>query len=76
MRPRGCIGAPEPSQFAYAISTIIPCAGSNNAYVSWQCNALKEQIMHLFYDKATYAIIVIVIIIIIIILKEQNTHFS
>ena len=54
---------------AYVMSTIIPCAGSNNAYVSWQCKALKEQIMHSFYDNAAYAIIIIII-------KEQNTHFS
>ena len=67
MRLRRCAGAPEPSQFAYAISTIIPCAGSNNANVSWQCKALKEQILHSFYDNAAYAIIII---------KEQNTHFS
>ena len=46
MRLRGCAGAPEPLLFAYAISIIIPCAGSNNAYVSWQRKALKEQIMH------------------------------
>ena len=69
MRLRGCAGTPEPSQFAYAISIIIPCAGSNNAYVSWQCKALKEQIMHSFYDNAAYAIIIIII-------EEQNTHFS
>ena len=61
VRLRGCAGAPEPSLFAYAISTIIPCAGSNNAYVSWQYKALKEQIMHSFYDNAAYAIIIIII---------------
>ena len=61
MRLHGCAGAPEPSQFAYAISTIIPCDGLNNAYVSWQCKALKEQIMHSFYDNAAYAIIIIII---------------
>ena len=51
-----CKGSGETArmQFAYAISTIIPCAGSNNAYLSWQCKALKEQIMHSFYDNAAY----------------------
>ena len=29
-RLRGCAGSPEPSLFAYVISTIISCAGSNN----------------------------------------------
>ena len=56
MRLRRCAGAPEPSLFAYAIRTIIPCAGSNNADVSWQCK-LKEQIMHSFYDNTAHAII-------------------
>ena len=34
MRLHGGAGMHEPSLFAYAIRTIIPCAGSNNAHVS------------------------------------------
>ena len=44
----------EPSLFAHAISTIIPCAGLDNAHVSGHGKVLEEQIMHMFYDNAAH----------------------